>query len=131
MSEYSLKVMFRYTFIIILTYLYFCVDPLMKKKPDNADLMKIFRNNEHHYKLVGTCLDVGVADLLPLPQMTTDNLITVFQRWKDRNEDVTWEKIAKVCEDHKDELGQVQSNLLEYLSLQEAHEKYLEKPDNN
>ena len=111
--------------------MYFCVDFLMKKEPDNADLLKIFSKNEHHYLLVGICLAVNVVDLLPLPQMTTDNLITVFQRWKERNKDVTWGKIAKVCEDHKDKLGQVRSNLLEYLSSQEVHEKYLEKPDNN
>ena len=100
----------------------------MKKKPDDADLLKIFSNNEHHYLLVGICLAVNVADLLQLPQMTTNNLIIVFQRWKERNKGVTWGKIAKVCEDHKDKLGKVLSNLLEYLSSQEAHEKYLEKP---
>ena len=103
----------------------------MKKEPDDADLLKIFSNNEHHYSVVGTCLSVNVADLLPLPQMTTNNLITVFQRWKAGNKDVTWEKIVKVCEAYKEKLGQVLSNLLEYLSSQEAHEKYLKKSENN
>ena len=108
--------------------MYFCVDLLMKREPDTADLLKIFSGYEYQYSVVGIVLSVNVADLLPLPQMTTNNLITVFQRWKDRNEDVTWGKISKVCEDHKAKLGRVLSNLLEYLSSQEAHEKYLEEP---
>ena len=101
----------------------------MKKVPDLADLLKIFSDYDHQYLLVGIGLDVDTADLLPLPQMTTNNLITVFQRWKAGNKDVTWGKIARICEDYKKQLGQVQSVLQQYLSSEEAHDKYLDKPD--
>ena len=101
----------------------------MKKEPDCGDLLKIFSDYDHQYLLVGVGLAVNVADLQPLPQMTTNNLITVFQRWKAGNKDVTWGKIAKICEDYKEKLGKVQSDLRKYLSSEEAHDKYLEKPD--
>lgn len=101
----------------------------MKKEPNVYHLLKIFQNNEHQYSLVGIGLEVNTADLLPLSQMTMNNLSTVFERWKTKNKDVTWGKIEKICQDFKDNLGRVQYNLQEYLSSQEAHEEYLKKPD--
>lgn len=101
----------------------------MKKEPNVYHLLKIFKNNEHQYSLVGIGLEVYTGDLLSLPQMTMNNLSIVFERWKTKNKDVTWGKIEKICQDFKDELGRVRSNLQEYLSSQEAHEEYLKKPD--
>ena len=101
----------------------------MKKEPNVYHLLRIFKSYEHQYSLVGLGLEVNTADLLPLPQMTTNNLITVFERWRTKNKDVTWGKIKEICQDFKDNLGRVQDNLQEYLSSQEAHEEYLKKPD--
>ena len=101
----------------------------MKKEPNVYHLLRIFKNYEHQYSLVSIGLEVNTADLLPLPQMTTNNLITVFERWRTKNKDVTWGKIKEICQDFKDSLGRVQDNLQEYLSSQEAHEEYLKKPE--
>ena len=102
----------------------------MKKEPDDCDLLSIFKGYYNEYRIIGVGLGVSVADL-PLynPQMTTNYLIIVFQRWKAANNEVTWGKIAKVCDSFSEQLGRVHFNLLEYLSSQKAHEKYSQKPD--
>lgn len=107
------------------------IDHLMKKKPDNNDLLKIFEGFEDKYKVVGTGLGLIVRDLQYNPDNPKDTLITLFGRWKDRkatNNEVTWEKIAEVCECYP-ELGGIKSNLLKYLSSRDAHDKYLERQD--
>ena len=96
----------------------------MKKEPKDADLLKIFQNYQHEYRLIGVCLEVQVDDLLPLPHMSMDNLILVFKRWKAADNDVTWEKIATVCKDNAPQLGKVHSNLKKFLSSEEALMKY-------
>ena len=102
----------------------------MKKEPDDRDLLSVFNGYYNQYPLIGVGLDVSVTDLpLNNPQMTTNNLIMVFQRWKAANNEVTWGKIAEVCDSFSEQLGRVHSNLLEYLSSQKAHEKYSQKPD--
>ena len=74
---------------------------------------------------IGTALKVEVDDLLPNPQSTTNNLIQVFQRWIDSDNDVTWRKILQVCKDHSDKLGKVKSDMERFLSSDRAHEEYL------
>ena len=90
------------------------------KEPDNYNLLIIFKDYEHQYKLVGTGLGVNVADLKDDPERPTNPLITVFDRWKAANNEVTWGKIVEVCKNFSQELGRVHSNLLKYLSSQKA-----------
>ena len=49
----------------------------------------------------------------------------MFQRWKDNDNEVTWGKILDVCDDFS--LGRTRRNI--YLSSEEAHDKYLDRPD--
>ena len=100
----------------------------MKKKPDNDDLLKIFEGFEDKYNVVGSGLGLKVTDLQYNPDNPKTTLITVFDRWKAANNEVTWGKIAEVCERYA-ELGGIKSNLLEYLSSRDAHDKYLDRQD--
>ena len=75
--------------------------------------------------IIGTALDVKVDDLLPNPQYTTSNLILVFQRWIDSDNDVTWRNILQVCEDYPEELGKAKSDVEGFLSSDRACNKYL------
>ena len=75
--------------------------------------------------IIGTALDVEVDDLLPYPGATTSNLIQVFKRWIDSNNDVTWRNILQVCEDYPDELGKAKADLKGFLSSDRACDKYL------
>ena len=92
----------------------------MKKEPDNYNLLIIFKDYEHQYKLVGTGLGVYVADLKDDPERPINPLHTVFQRWKDGNNEVTWGKILEVCANFSRDLGRVHLKLQEYLSSQKA-----------
>ena len=69
-----------------------------------------------HYSLIGLGLDVNVADLQPLPSMTTTNLTTVFQRWIDSNKDVTWGKLLQVCDDFSNDLGRMKADIQKFLA---------------
>lgn len=106
-------------------YIYMYIDLLMKKEPHEHNLLIIFKDYEHEYSRVGTGLSVNVADL----KNDQNPILTVFQRWKAANKEVTWQKIADICDSHPDHLGKVKSNLLTYLSSQEAHDKYLDTQD--
>ena len=64
-------------------------------------------------------------DLLSLPQLTSDNLILVFKRWIDSDNDVTWRNILQVCEDYPEELGKAKSDVEGFLSSDRARNKYL------
>ena len=75
--------------------------------------------------IIGTALKVEVDDLLPIPQLTTYNLIQVFQRWIDSNNDVTWRNILQVCEDYPDKLGKAKSDVEGFLLSDRAHREYL------
>ena len=90
------------------------------------DLLKIFDGCEHRYKMIGHSLDVIVTDIRYDAAAPKNSLRLVFQRWRDKNEDVNWERIMQVCEDFPDDFGKVQSTLEEYLSSEKAREKYLE-----
>lgn len=103
----------------------------MKKQPDDADMYKIFKGYHHKYCLIGTGLGVNVSDFLMYPNMTTNNFILVCSRWRAANREVTWGKVDEVCATFNDELGQVRAILQNFLSSEEAHCKYFERPDHN
>ena len=98
---------------------------LMKKEPRDFDILRIFKNYENSYNILGKGLDVNVNDLTYNPKDPTEALLLVLSRWRAANIDVTWEKIEKVCLAGSERLGKVLSNLREYLSTKEAHDKYL------
>ena len=89
-----------------------------------SDLLRLFQSSAAHYMIIGIALDVKVDDLLPIPQSTT-NLIQVFQRWTDSNNDVTWRNIQQVCEDYPDQLGKAKADVGRFLLSDRAHRKYL------
>ena len=101
----------------------------MKKEPDLSDLVKIFQGHEHQYMEIGDYLKVPCRDLQASPQSSSDKLITVFQRWRDRNEEVTWEEIAEMCQNLS--FSSIRVKALKFLSSEVAHNKYLGKPDHN
>ena len=101
----------------------------MKKQPDNDDIYKIFRGYHHQYCLIGTGLGVQVSDLPMYPNMTTNNFIFLCDKWKAADREVTWGKIDEVCAKFNYELGEVRANLKNFLSSEEAHLKYFERPD--
>lgn len=98
---------------------------LMKKEPHDFDILRIFKNYENSYDILGKGLHVNVDDLTYNPKDPTEALLLVLSRWRAANIDVTWEKIEKVCLAANERLGKVLSNLREYLSTKEAHDKYL------
>ena len=99
----------------------------MKKEPKNVDLLKIFDGFEQQYKLIGDSLDVRVKDIRYDTVVPEDSLRSVFDNWRKKpKKDVTWERIMQVCEDFPGEFGRVKSKLEEYLSSEEAREKYLD-----
>ena len=97
----------------------------MDKKPQMSDLVRLFQCSDAHFKIIGIALKVQVNDLSPNPESTTDNLIQVFQRWTDSNNDMTWRKILQVCEDYPDKLGKAKADVEGFLLSDRAHEEYL------
>ena len=97
----------------------------MDKRPESNDLVKLFIDSAAHYMIIGIGLSVNVTDMTPLPHLTILNLIQVFQRWSDSNNDVTWGKILKVCRDFPNQLGKAEADLKKFLSSSEARDKYL------
>uniref|UniRef100_A0A1X7TE71 Uncharacterized protein n=1 Tax=Amphimedon queenslandica TaxID=400682 RepID=A0A1X7TE71_AMPQE len=93
---------------------------LLDKKPQKSDLVRLFKSSAAQYMLIGTALDVEVDDLLPNPQSTTKNLILVFNRWIDSDNDVTWRKVLQVCDDYPGQLGRVKAEVKEFLSSDRA-----------
>ena len=79
-----------------------------------GNLMKACAPSASHYSLIGIGLGVNVADLQPLPTMTTSNLTIVFQRWIDSNKDVTWEKLLQVCDDFPEQLGKMKADIQKF-----------------
>ena len=96
------------------------------KECKTKHLMKIFNSSAHHYGLIGTGLDVNIADLHPLPTMTITNLTIVFQRWIDSG-NATWKKMLKLCDDFPEQLGKARKEIKTFLSSKEAHEEYKAK----
>ena len=111
--------------IIILKYCTFCID-IWKEEPKNVDLLKILSGSEHHYKMIGDSLEVKVTDISYDAKAPEDSLRLVFDRWREKNKDVTWKRIKQVCEDFPDKFGRVKSDLEEYLSSNKARERYFD-----
>ena len=101
----------------------------MKKRPEDADLFRVFKDYEHKFGLIGSGLGVNVAGITYDPDSPTTCLRQVFAKWRGRDKNVTWEKISKVCEDFSSELGRVQANIRTYLSSKEARDEYIDEPD--
>ena len=97
----------------------------MDKKPQMSDLIRLFQCSDAHCMIIGIALGVKVDDLLLNPQSTTYNVIQVFQRWIDSNNDVTWRKILQVCKDYPDKLGKTKSDVERFLLSDRAHREYL------
>ena len=97
---------------------------LKQDVPLLEDLVKIFNSSEEHYSIIGVGLGVKVTDLLQLPNMTSKNLIFVFERWIDGGKDVNWKKIVNVCSDYPDKLGKAKAKLNKFLSSEDAQRKY-------
>ena len=104
-----------------------CCTDILKKEPKNVDLLKIFDGCECQYKTIGDSLEVKVTDIKYDAEASKDSLRLVFERWRNKNEDVNWGRIMQVCEDFPDDFGRVKFKLEEYLSSEKAREKYLEK----
>ena len=111
---------------LFLKYCNFCID-ILKKVPKDVDLLNIFNGCELHYGVIGKSLEVNVADIKYDANAAKDSLRLVFERWRQRNIDVTWKRIIQVCQDFPDEFGRVKSDLKKYLSSEKAREKYLDK----
>ena len=103
-----------------------CLD-ILKKEPTLAEFLKIFVGYEHRYELIGASLDVNVADIVYDAAAQKRSLKLVFERWIDKHEDVTWNRVMQVCEDFPDDFGKVKSSLKEYLSSEEARKNYFDK----
>ncbi|XP_019861616.1 PREDICTED: uncharacterized protein LOC109590116 [Amphimedon queenslandica] len=100
-------------------------DLLLEKKPQMSDLLRLFQSFDAYYMIIGTALNVKVDDLLSNPQSTTNNLIQVFQRWIEFDNDVTWRNILQVCEDYPNKFGKVKSDVQQFLSSDRARINYL------
>lgn len=94
-----------------------------------SDLQRIFTQSdaECHWKTIGIALEVKVNDLIVEPNSAADKLGSVFERWRQKYEDVTWERIIQVCEDY--EFGRLRYAIFKFLSSHEAHSKYGSEPD--
>ena len=119
----SLFVVVIIVFVVVVIILFY-IDPLLDKKPQKSDLLRLFKGSAVHYMIIGTALDVEVDDLLPYPGATTSNLIQVFKRWMDSNKGLTWRKVLQVCEDFPEELGQAKAEVEGFLSSDRARDNY-------
>ena len=99
---------------------------LLEKEPLLEDLMPIIHSTSQaslHYAIIGVGLGVDLKDIIQNPNVA-DNLGLVFHRWNNSNNNVTWGKILKVCEDYN-ELGKAKKELIKFLSSEQAR-KYLQ-----
>ena len=102
---------------------------LLRKEPKTSDLLRIFTQAEAacYWKTIGRALDVQVNDLIGSPYETENNLGFVFERWRQKYKDVTWERIIQVCEDY--EYGRARYAINEFLSSRKAHREYGSEPN--
>ena len=119
----------REIFPLYCNYYTFCLDALMKKEPDLLDIYKVFTGYEAQYFLVGEGLNVTTRDITYNPHKPREALSIVFQRWKDKDEEVTWDRLIEVCETFSNELGKVLSDIQRFLKTQKAYDRYFKKPD--
>ncbi|XP_019857785.1 PREDICTED: uncharacterized protein LOC109586057 isoform X2 [Amphimedon queenslandica] len=84
---------------------------LLRKEPKISDLHRIFIQSD------AACYWKTIES----------NLGFVFERWRQKYEDVTWERIIQVCKDY--EYGRVCHAISKFLSSREAHSTYGSEPD--
>ena len=101
----------------------------MKKEPDLLDIYKVFKGYEDQYFLVGQGLNVTTRDITYNPHKPREALSIVFQRWKDKDKEVTWDKVIEVCDTFSDVLGKVLSDIRDFLASRKAYDRYFKKPD--
>ena len=97
----------------------------MDKEPKLKDLHRLFDSSAAHYSTIGTALDVEVDDLVHSPMSASDKLRSVFKKWIDSNEGVTWRNALLVCEDYPDKFGKIKAGVDKYLVSDRAHKEYL------
>lgn len=93
---------------------------LLNKEPLQEDFIKIFHSSSSHYDVIGKGLGVIMTRLIEMPYEPSNKLILVFQKWRDSNNDVTWKKVLKVCEDYPNELQDAHTKLIQFLRIAEA-----------
>ena len=79
------------------------------------DFIKIFHSSSIHYDVIGKGLGVTMTDFIETPYKPSSRLILVFQKWRDSNNDVTWEKVLKVCKDYPNKLQDATAKLIQFL----------------
>lgn len=108
------------------------IDDLMKKVPQKVHLVKLFSSAAAHWKTIGDHLEVNHQDLdMQTGGTAQNNLSTIFDRWLNKYEDVTWKAISDMCRENADELGIVKAKVRDFLASDKAHDKYLDTPDFN
>ena len=107
-------------FILILA------EQIFDKRPKEKDLTRIFLPDAHQYYIIGSALEVNVADLMDSSKSAGERVMLVFQRWIASNKEVTWKKILEVCQDYPAELGKAEAELKSFLSSERARESYLQ-----
>ena len=80
-----------------------------------AAVLKIFGSSVHHFMTIGAGLEVKTADLHLMAGLPSTKLHEVFQRWFDKDSDVSWNRLKKLCDEFPDELGKAKSELLAYI----------------
>lgn len=101
-------------------------EELLKEEPLQEHFIKIFHSSSRvsdHYAVIGVGLGVEVNDLIEEYSDLSSlyKLILVFQRWMDSYNNVTWEKIIKVCEDYPKELLNARNNLIQFLKEEQIN----------
>uniref|UniRef100_A0A1X7VMA5 Death domain-containing protein n=1 Tax=Amphimedon queenslandica TaxID=400682 RepID=A0A1X7VMA5_AMPQE len=80
------------------------------KQLNSAAFTQIFRDSAHHYMLIGAGLGVSTGDLTQIPGQAQNNLLLLFQRWYDANENVTWDALRQLCGSYP-QLGRAKAEL--------------------
>ena len=86
-----------------------------------AALLKIFGSSVHHFMTIGAGLEVQTADLHLVAGPPSIKLNTVFQKWFDKDSDVSWNRLKRLCDEFPDELGKAKSELLAYIGKLRIH----------
>ena len=119
--KFALQVFYAYEYdsiLIIYTEL------LMKKIPEERDLLRLFSRASEHWQVIGTGLGVSHRDLMPIPGQALNNLGIIFSRWRAAHRNVTWKTICDLCDNWPAQLGQTRHTIATFLESDAAHEDY-------
>ena len=101
----------------------------MRKIPQKVHLVKLFSGAAAHWRNIGDYLEVNHQDLdMQAGGTAQNNLSTIFDRWLNKYEDVTWEAISDMCA-NTEVLGAVKAKVRDFLASDKARDKYLDTPD--